>query len=198
VNGDIWCIIPASGYSRRMGGSKLLLPIGGESMIRRVARVALAATANTAVVHRRDDQALPVALTGLPLQLVAHADASAGLSASLRAGIAFASDRQAEAAVIVLGDMPGLDADVLRRVQAAYRTTGCRIVQAHYTDRPGHPVLFDRALFPELLELTGDRGAKPIVERHAGDVCRVAVQAPQPADLDTPAEYERYIQSLSG
>jgi molybdenum cofactor cytidylyltransferase len=197
MNGDIWCIIPASGYSRRMGSPKLLLPIGGESMIRSVARTALAAMASTAVVHRRDDPALPAQLAGLPLHFVAHAEANAGLSAAIRAGIAFVSARQAQAAVIVLGDMPGIDADVLRHVQAVYRATGSRIVQARYADRPGHPVLFDRSLFPELLELTGDQGAKPVVERYAGDIRKVAVAAPQPADLDTPAEYERYVRSLA-
>lgn len=193
---QIWTIILASGYSRRMGRPKLLLPIRREeSMIRRVAALALGTTTNTAVVGRPDDEELRSQLSDLEIEYVANDKAAEGLSASVRAGVAFAKDRGAQAVMMLLGDMPGIEAEVLSGVRDVYRDTGSRIVQVQYADRPGHPVLFDSSLFQELLELTGDQGAKPVLERHAGEIRRLVVSAALPADLDTPEDYEHYLRS---
>ena len=65
-----------------------------------------------------------------------------------------------------------------------------------YQDGPGNPVLFDRAIFPELLALTGDQGARPVIARDPERVEWVHLARPMPADVDTPADYEKIRSAI--
>jgi molybdenum cofactor cytidylyltransferase len=69
-------------------------------------------------------------------------------------------------------------------------------VAPRYQDGPGNPVLFDRAIFPELLALTGDQGARPVIARDPGRVEWVRVERPMPPDVDTPADYEKIRSAI--
>jgi CTP:molybdopterin cytidylyltransferase MocA len=100
----------------------------------------------------------------------------------------------AHAVVVMLVDVPFVSVHTVRSVVAAYVQTHAAIVRPADGDRHGHPVIFDRAVFSELLEADPAVGAKTIVRAHAADILNVPVRDPGAFfDVDTPDEYERAL-----
>ena len=95
-----------------------------------------------------------------------------------------------DAVVVALGDQPLPDPDVIRRLVAAFRTSGRPIAVPVYRDGRGNPVLFAAALFGELRAVTGDRGGREVIARDPARVAEVSVDTPMPADIDTPEDYQ--------
>jgi molybdenum cofactor cytidylyltransferase len=186
-------IVLAAGASRRMRGrDKLLEPVAGAPVLRRVAEAARASAADEAVaVIPPGDGARRAALEGTGVAIVEAADCADGMAASLRAGLAAVAAR-ADAVVVLLADMPEIGAGHIDRLIAAYdpgrSREVCRAVAAD--GRPGHPVLFGRRFFGSLAELTGDRGARDVVRRAQDFVADVPLEgAAAVTDLDTPEDW---------
>jgi molybdenum cofactor cytidylyltransferase len=116
------------------------------------------------------------------------------MSASLRAGIRALSPK-ADAAVVMLGDMPQVSAPLIQRLIAAYNPLeGRSIVVPTVAGKRGNPVLFDRRYFPEMLELEGDVGARHLIGAHDDQVAELAVDdAAVFTDVDTPEAYDRLL-----
>jgi molybdenum cofactor cytidylyltransferase len=129
-----------------------------------------------------------------PWMQVRNWDAADGMSTSLRAGIATAEAGGADAVVILLADQPGITRFHINAVVEKYGATRDLIVQASYNGAPSHPTLFDRQLFRELLEVTGDEGGRSVVQRHQNDRCLVSLEGEVPVDLDTPDSYKAWLQ----
>lgn len=121
---------------------------------------------------------------------VANPDYAEGQSTSLRAGLR-SLGADARAAVVLLGDQPGITPDAIRVVVEAYEEGGGPVVQAGYGGRPGHPVLFDRSIWPELEALAGDVGARDILSLHPEWVTTAGVEGELPEDVDTWDDYRR-------
>jgi molybdenum cofactor cytidylyltransferase len=118
--------------------------------------------------HRAAD--IRAALGGRPVTFVDAPDHAAGLSASLRAGIA-SLPADVAGAVVRLGDMPLVTGRIIDRLLSAYDPDeGRSIVVPTHQGRAGNPVLWDRAYFPEILALSGDAGARSLLKRHAEQV----------------------------
>src|SRR4030095_16963319 len=94
----------------------------------------------------------------------------------------------AVAAIVALGDQPFVDPAVIEAIVREWKTTGLPIVSARYAGTRGHPARFDRAISAELLTVVADAGARGVIEREAARVAYVDVNAPMPADVDTPAD----------
>jgi molybdenum cofactor cytidylyltransferase len=95
--------------------------------------------------------------------------------------------------VVVLADQPALDAAVIRQLIAVHQTSGRDLVAARYAGRHGAPALFHRRLFPRLTALTGEAGARDLL--NGGDPPAAAVDLPAlAADLDTPEDVRRWQQ----
>jgi 4-nitrophenyl phosphatase len=93
---------------------------------------------------------------------------------------------------MVLADQPALTPDLLRALVERYQATGAPIVAPVYQGQCGNPVLFDRALFAELLAVEGDQGGRGLIARYQAAVERVAVDDPAVMlDVDTPQDLER-------
>ena len=102
-------------------------------------------------------------------------DYAAGLSASLKAGIS-AVPADARAAIVCLGDMPLVTGRMLDRLVAAYDPDeGRAIVAPTHQGKLGNPVLWDRRYFQDILGLTGDGGARKLLEAHAEDIAEVDI-----------------------
>ena len=184
-------IVLAAGLSRRMGRPKLLLHLRGKPVIRHtVERVIAAGLEPVLVVVGPEHEALRQALARLVVRFVINPTPEAGQASSVGAGIK-AVPAEATAALIALGDQPGLSLDVIAQLQHAIESSGKRIAAPRYADGLGNPVLFAAAVFPELLTLSGDRGARSVVEKDPARLAIVDVAAPMPADLDTPEDYAR-------
>jgi molybdenum cofactor cytidylyltransferase len=183
-------IVLAAGLSRRMGRPKLLLPVAGRPVIRLTVEAVLAGGVDPVLVVTGGlHQALGRALEGLPIRLVVNPHPEAGQSSSIRIGVS-ALPPDADAALIALGDQPFLPPEVIPGLIAARRRTGKAVVAPRYRDERGNPVLFGHEVFDELLEVSGDRGARAVVDRDGARVALVDFDRPMPRDLDTPQDYE--------
>jgi molybdenum cofactor cytidylyltransferase len=191
----IAAIVLAAGLSRRMARPKLLLPVEGEKPLVRVAveRVLAAHLDDVVVVLGAQADLVAGALDGLAARRVLNPRYADGQSTSLRAGLD-ALRPDAEAVVVALGDQPLPDPGLIGRLIAAFRGSGQPIVVPRYRDGRGNPVLFAAALFDELRAVTGDQGGRTVIVRDPSRVTEVAVDAPMPPDVDTPADYAAYLR----
>ncbi len=185
----IAAIVLAAGLSRRMGTPKLLLDLRGKPVIRHtLERLVAADMDEILVVVGPQHDALERALDGLRVRFVVNPTPEAGQGSSVSAGV-HALSADTTAALIALGDQPGIAVDVIRKLRDAL--PGKSIAAPRYSDGLGNPVIFATAVFPELAALSGDRGARAVVERDSSRLTVVEVARPMPSDLDTPEDYER-------
>lgn len=185
-------IVLAAGASSRMGRPKQLLDWGGRPLVRAVAEAALAAELDRLiVVTGAAGAAVAAALADLPVQIVANPEYAAGQSFSLRAGIA-ALPLDTAAAVVLLGDQPFVTAPIIMALVNIWRRERAPIVAPLFGGVRGNPVLFDRVLFAELLDVTGDQGARGIIARDPARVYLAPFDDQRPLlDIDTPEAYAR-------
>ena len=192
----IAAIVLAAGLSRRMGQSKVLMKVGGRALIRYVVESVLAGGVDSVwVVTGPDVEPIEAALGGIEVQIVVNPAPEEGQAGSVRTGIA-ALPPSVEAALIALGDQPALAPSIIPALLAARRTSPKLIVAPRYRDGQGNPVVFKREIFPELLRLTGDQGARPIIKKEPTRVEWVELDLPMPPDVDTPDDYEKIRANL--
>ena len=189
-------IVLAAGRASRFGAPKLLAPIAGVPLIRRtVERLLASVLGEMVVVLGQDSDDVREALRGLPLRFTLNARYADGLSSSLVAGLEALSPR-AGAAVIALGDQPAVLPSVVDDLVDAWRRLRKPIVAPLYSGEHGNPVLFERSVFGELRTLTGDRGARDVVERDPARVARIAFDFPAPRDIDTEQDLADFLREL--
>lgn len=185
----IAAIVLAAGRSTRMGeANKLLADVGGKPMVRHAVEAALASQAQQVLVvtgHQADE--VRAALAGLDVAFVANPDFATGLSSSLKAGIR-ALPKEAAGTLVLLGDMPRIEAAHLDALIAAFASeAGSAIVVPVHQSRRGNPVLWPAELFAEMLALEGDVGARSLLARHAQRVREIDLGTDAVlTDVDTP------------
>lgn len=188
---NITAIILAAGQSSRMGdANKLLTEIEGKTLLRHAVDAALASDATSVVVvtgHEAD--LIRASLEGLPLSVVHNGAYAEGMSTSLKCGIGAIADN-VDGAVICLSDMPGVNTSHLNDLIRAFEPdAGQAICVPVYKGRRGNPVLWSRSFFPEMMELTGDQGARKLLQKHADVVCEVEMSSDAILrDVDTPED----------
>lgn len=180
-------LLLAAGSSRRFGAPKLVQPLGGKPIIRWSAEALSAAGVDISVVVAPRHDAIRAALEGLDLRWIINERPDEGIGASIAAGVRGLQE-PADGILIALGDEPYLDRTIVRRVVDEFRSGAGRvaIVVPTYRGVRGHPVVFDRAMVPELLALTGDRGARDLTERDPARVRVIETGRDKPIDVDTP------------
>ncbi len=177
-------VILAAGAGRRMGGPKALMMLDDETLLRRAVKSALDAGCSpvVAVVGTWEP-----GLEGLEVQTVVNAQAAEGMASSIRAGIA-ALPAIARAVLLLAVDQPKVGTPLLRTLLAMAGMEPQRPVACAYGGSRGVPAVLPRRLFPELLALRGDHGAKAILLREDA----TALPFPEGGvDLDTPEDWER-------
>jgi molybdenum cofactor cytidylyltransferase len=186
---QVAAVVLAAGRSTRMGAvNKMIAEIGGKPLVRIAAEQALASGASPVIVvtgHERDK--VEAALKGLNVRFANNPDYAEGLGTSLRAGVA-AVPAEADGAIILLGDMPQIDAKLIDKLIAAFDPEkGVLVVVPTIEGRRGNPVIWARRFFPELMAVTGDVGARHIIGNVVESVAEVAVTDPAiTVDVDTP------------
>ena len=182
-------ILLAAGRSTRMGGpNKLLAEIGGKPLARIAAEQALASRARPVLVvtgHQRAE--VEAALKGLGVTFVHNPDYAAGLSTSLKAGIA-ALPADVDGAIVCLGDMPQVDAGLIDRLIAAFDPEKGALVAVPTIDgKRGNPVVWSRRFFGDLARLDGDVGARHLIGSYPEAVVEVPMNGRGAlVDVDTP------------
>lgn len=190
---EIGILIPAAGASSRMGGrDKLLEPVGGFALLSLVAARAREATRCVCVALPGTQGPRHAAIEGLDVDWVQVPGPSEGMAASLRAALPAMPTRLA-GVMILPADMPEIDTPDLRALIDAFRDAP-GLWQATAEDgTPGHPVIFPADLLVELGGVTGDRGGRDVVARHADRLQRLALPGRRAVtDLDTPEDWARW------
>lgn len=185
-------IILGGGRSTRMGSTnKLTSEINGKPMIAHVADAALASNADGIILvtgHKKDE--VLKALAGRPMGYAHNPDYAEGLSTSIKTGIKAATelDPPVDAAVILLGDMPLVTADLINQLIQAHDPSDDKFICVPVVGKKrGNPVLWDATFFDDLLSLSGDVGAKALMAQHADLLCEVSFDGDAPlTDFDTP------------
>ena len=188
-------VILAAGASSRLGRPKQLLELDGEPILRIVVRSALASRLEEVIlVLGAHAEEIAGAMGDLGQRVVENPDFREGQSTSLRIGLSAVASR-ADAVLFLLGDQPEVDPAVIDRVIEAFERTSRPIVQPVYGTTPGNPVLFARAVFPELLCVAGDQGARSLIRGRLEGVERVTVSDGRPpSDVDTDEDYQALLQ----
>ncbi len=183
-------IVLAAGRASRMGSNKLLAELDDVPIVRRTVAAALASRARpVVVVTGHEAAAVREALAGLDVVFAHNPSFAEGMSTSLRAGLAAAGT--ADAALVCLGDMPRLAAHHLDAVIAAHGG-GEAIVVPTFDKKRGNPVLWPRRYFAEIAALSGDVGARALIDRYAEHVAFLPIDDPAIlVDVDTPEALAR-------
>lgn len=182
---QVAAIILAAGSSQRMGANKLLARIGGKALVRHVAEAAThSGAAETVVVTGHERERIESELAGLEVRFIHNSAHASGMASSLKAGIA-ALPAAVAGAIVLLGDMPEVSAEMIDRLIAA-AGDGSKIAIATHNGVRGNPVLWPRRFFPEFAALSGDAGARSLIAEHGDEVIAVELGEAAARDIDTP------------
>jgi CTP:molybdopterin cytidylyltransferase MocA len=185
----IAAIVLAAGSGSRFGGPKQVAVLRGASLVRRAVEAAHTAGIRDVVVVVGSDSDAVAAAAGHGVRIARNESWREGQSTSLRAGLD-ALDDEVDAAVVLLADQPGITDDHVRRLLDAASTRTEPIVRLRFSDAPG-PALLRREIWDEARALTGDTGARALVERRPELVLEVRIDEPAPADVDTREDLDR-------
>jgi molybdenum cofactor cytidylyltransferase len=190
----IGAVILAAGRSRRMGRPKLLLPWRGQPLITHVVDQVLRSPVDQAVVVvGPDERRIPAALAGRAVSYAVNPRPEREMLGSVRCGLRALSPAWV-AALIVLGDQPGITAEVLAQLVGAFQTRPLGILVPVHGGRRGHPLLVTRRYRDEILSRYDEVGLRGLLEAHADDVAEVQVAVPGVlVDIDTPEDYRRLV-----
>ncbi|HVT45787.1 MAG TPA: nucleotidyltransferase family protein [Thermoanaerobaculia bacterium] len=183
-------IILAAGKSSRMGRIKQLLPLDGKPLLQHAIDAAAAAALSEVIVvlgHEAERIAADIRLNP-GARIAVSREYASGAGWSLAAGLQ-ATSPEVDAAVILLGDQPGISPAIIDAAIALYRRSGARVVRAIYGEEPGHPVLLDRSIWKHLIGTREEGGARLLIERHPEWVIPLVLDPPPPPDVDTWESY---------
>jgi molybdenum cofactor cytidylyltransferase len=183
-------IVLAAGFARRMGRQKLVLAVRGAPIVRLSVEALRPHVDDLVVVTGRDDSAVREALTGVDVRFAINPRPQDGQGSSIAVGVG-ALTPWTSAVLIALGDQPRVPTAVAPALLEAWKRTGKPIVAPVYHGTQGTPVLFAVDVFAELRALSGDGGARAVVQARRERVEMIAIDAPMPADVDTPEDYAR-------
>ena len=190
-------MVLAAGASTRMGEPKQLLDIGGVSLLDHVLDRALRSQLDQVVLvlgsnFKEIRKKLKVDFQDSRLLVVENSNYLDGISSSIIAGLQTIEDRF-DNCMIILGDMPNISTGLIDRLLNFYFESGKVLGAVKKSNKRSLPVIFNRQLFPELHQLTGDKGATDLFRKYSSQVCMVEpVEEYDDMDIDTPEDFEKY------
>ncbi len=193
-------IILAAGASSRMGAPKQLLLVDGKTLIKRICETAMETPCHPVVAVLGANKSLICKETDrMPITVIDNPQWENGMSSSIKIGLAgaYLTEKSLEAIIFLTVDMPYVSAKLINKmIEKAESDEKIEIVACKYENQLGIPVLFKRALFTNLLELSGDEGAKKIVVEHKNKVAFIDFPEGR-IDLDTVEEYHNFISKYN-
>ncbi len=196
---NIGVIILAAGDSSRLGTPKQLLTYEGKTLLQHCLQLAFDSVAHPVIVivgahadHIKKETEFN------PAHVVVNAGWQEGMASSIRCGIKalLEIDPLTEGVVLMLCDQPFVTSALLNDLIAAHQNTGKAIVASSYSGTLGVPAFFHKRIFPELLQLKDDSGARRIIQQHAKEVEAVIFPKGN-VDIDTSADYQKLSKGAS-
>ena len=187
---SIAIIVLAAGASTRLGAPKQLLKYNGITLLRRTVETVLLSKAESVhVVFGFEAEKMRLEIADLPVDVIINPNWQRGISTSIQSGIQ-SLEPNIDAAIIVLCDQLKLSTDILNKLIDTYASTRAPIITCKYAETIGVPAMFDRRIFPELLSLEGDLGAKKIIEQHSKERIEIDFLDGE-IDIDTIADHRQ-------
>jgi molybdenum cofactor cytidylyltransferase len=190
---SIGIIVLAAGASHRMNEPKQLLKFQSKTLLRRAVETAVESICEPViVVLGANFERTKAEIEDLPVEIIFNADWQSGLSLSIKTGIEnllkIAPD--AAATVLSLADQPFVTANHINLFAEKFEQSKSLIIAAEYNQTRGVPALFSRQIFHDFKELSGDKGAKAIIEKHRATL--TTINLPEAAfDIDTPQDFSK-------
>jgi molybdenum cofactor cytidylyltransferase len=188
---SIGIIVLAAGASHRMNEPKQLLKFQGKTLLRRAVETAVESICEpVVVVLGANFERTSAEIEDLPVEIVFNQDWQSGLSSSIKTGIEnlLKIAPQTTAIVLTLADQPFVTANHINLFAEKFNQTDSLIIAAEYNRTRGVPALFSRQIFDDFDALSGDKGAKAIIEKHGKWLA--TIDLPEAAfDIDTPQDF---------
>jgi len=190
-------LILGAGSSQRFGQPKQLLNFRSTTLLGWVLDQAQQATAldELVVVLGRASTEIRQRVDFGRVKVAENPAFAEGCASSYRAGIA-ALNPGAAAMMIILGDQPGIRPEIIDRVADEWREQGSQIAICSYRGRLGHPMIFAKTLFAQLVELHGDKAAWKLVDAHGSMVQQIHFDLPPPEDVNTMSDFQQ-LESIN-
>jgi molybdenum cofactor cytidylyltransferase len=185
-------LILGAGTSQRLGRPKQLLPFRGGTLLGWVVAQAERAPGldELVVVLGRAASEIRQKVEFGDATVVENVEFNEGCSSSYRAGVA-ALNSKSEAIMIILGDQPHIEPEIIDQVAQEWRQSTAQIAVCSYRGRRGHPMIFARTMFNQLLNLHGDKAAWKLVDQNPELLQEIYFDLPPPEDINTWQDFER-------
>lgn len=197
---NVSIIILAAGASSRMGAPKQLLLVDGKTLIKRICETAMDTPCHPIVtVLGANRNLIRKETERMPITVIDNPQWENGMSSSIKMGLAgaYMTEKAIEAAIFLTVDMPYVSAELINKmIEKAESDENIEIVACKYDSQMGIPVLFKRTLFTDLLELTGDEGAKKVVMKNKDKTTFIDFPEGK-LDLDTIDEYRNFVSNYN-
>ena len=193
----ISAVILSAGESSRMGRPKALLPIDGETFIEKIVGTLKKTSVGRIIVILGHDAAeMRRRIEHLPVEIVINPDYKMGQLSSLQVALRrLEKEPDCDGVLVHLVDHPYLDAKLAETLIQRFSASRKLIVVPSYNGKRGHPVIFSRRLFGELLAAPMDQGAKAVVNAHSADTLEVGTENEGiTLDIDTPELYRQHVK----
>jgi molybdenum cofactor cytidylyltransferase len=184
-------LVLGAGGSRRLGRPKQLLPYGERTLLEHTLDTARQCGFDQIVVPiggAADEVRQRVDLSGT--DVVVNYDYGEGCSSSIAAALETV-DARCQVLVLMLGDQPGVTPAIVAALLAGRGDAPLAVCA--YDDGRGHPLAFDRRIFPQLADLHGDKGVWRLLDERAEEVVEVRIAGNVPLDVDTPDDYQAVL-----
>jgi molybdenum cofactor cytidylyltransferase len=185
-------VILAAGKSSRMGSPKQLLPYKGKTLLRHAVDIALETGCQSVfVVLGANSELMRNEVKDKPVIIIENTGWQEGMASSIRCGLEniMRTILRPESVIFMVCDQPYVNSSLLLNLVNKRTRTGMPIVASCYEDIIGTPALFYKSIFPALMELKGDRGARKLITDNPEKVATVLFPEGR-TDIDTASDYE--------
>ena len=188
---DLSVILLAAGKSKRLGTPKQLLPFRESTVLEETIKNLTASSLDELiVVSGYQAEEIAGKIKDKQIKVAVNPDFQTGIGSSIRCGLTKVSEK-ADSVMIVLGDQPLIDKDIINPLVREFTMTERGILVPYYRGVKGHPVIFDRKYLNELFGLPSNIGGRKVIKEHPDDVLNVEVDSENViVDIDTLDDYK--------
>ena len=194
MSAEIQILILAAGKGHRMGTTKQMLPYLDRPLLIHVIDLANSLSLGRPIVLLGyEAEKIKLSVTEDQAHLIVNPHWTKGMGNTLAWGIQKAAiESKPEAVLVLLADQPKISKAHLWRLVQEYRQKNAPIIATAYPNGGGVPAIFDKSIFPQLLKLNGDHGARRLI-RNYEDIVLISPPEKEVWDIDTPEDYHRLL-----